>query len=115
MKDMLKAPFLTEMIRTQTNMYAHGWDERNGGNISLMLDEKDAAEYVNVNKVIRARPTGFSQPELNGKGPASISRTLSTHRRRTWDLFALRTGDRQRSFSGALRTAEGSPASFRPT
>ncbi len=67
MKDMLKAPFLTEMIRTQTNMYAHGWDERNGGNISLMLDEKDAAEYVNVNKVIRAIPTGFSQPELDGK------------------------------------------------
>ena len=30
MKDMLKAPFLTEMIRTQTNMYEHGWDERNG-------------------------------------------------------------------------------------
>ena len=30
---MLEAPFLVEMVRTATNMYAHGWDERNGGNI----------------------------------------------------------------------------------
>ena len=34
---MLEAPFLVEMVRTATNMYAHGWDERNGGNISLLL------------------------------------------------------------------------------
>ena len=26
---------MVEMIRTATNMYAHGRDERNGGNISL--------------------------------------------------------------------------------
>ena len=38
MKDILTAPFMVEMIRTTTNMYNHGWDERNGGNISLLLD-----------------------------------------------------------------------------
>ena len=38
MKNILEAPFLAEMVRTTTNMYAHGWDERNGGNISWMLD-----------------------------------------------------------------------------
>ena len=41
MKDVLTAPFMVEMIRTATNMYDHGWDERNGGNISLMLEEAD--------------------------------------------------------------------------
>ena len=30
MKNILEAPFMVEMIRTATNMYAHGWDERNG-------------------------------------------------------------------------------------
>ena len=25
MKDILTAPFMAEMIRTTTNMYAHGW------------------------------------------------------------------------------------------
>ena len=67
MKDILNAPFLTEMIRTTTNMYAHGWDERNGGNISLLLDEAEAGEYLDLNHVLRTIPTGFTAPELNGK------------------------------------------------
>ena len=39
MKDILSAPWLTELVRTCTNMYAHGWDERNGGNISRAAAE----------------------------------------------------------------------------
>ena len=67
MKDILTAPFMVEMIRTTTNMYHHGWDERNGGNISLLLSETEIKEYVNVNNVIRTIPTGFSAPELDGR------------------------------------------------
>ena len=67
MKDILTAPFMTEMVRTATNMYAHGWDERNGGNISLLLDETEARDYVNLNTVIRKLPTGFEAPTLDGK------------------------------------------------
>ena len=37
MKDILKETWMIEMIRTLTNMYDHGWDERNGGNVSIML------------------------------------------------------------------------------
>ena len=67
MKDILTAPWMVEMIRTATNMYAHGWDERNGGNISLLLDEADVAEYLDLNNVLRTIPTGFEAPELEGK------------------------------------------------
>lgn len=67
MKDMLTAPFLIEMIRTTTNMYNHGWDERNGGNISLRLDDETVSEYLDVNQVLRTTPTGFEAPELDGK------------------------------------------------
>ncbi|MBR4577025.1 MAG: rhamnulose-1-phosphate aldolase [Clostridia bacterium] len=67
MKNILEASFMAEMIRTATLMYNHGWDERNGGNISLMLDEKDTAEYLDPEKVIRTIPTGFKAPELEGK------------------------------------------------
>jgi len=67
MKDIMNAPFLVEMVRTTTNMYAHGWDERNGGNISLLLDESETAEYVDTNAVIRDIPTGFAAPALEGK------------------------------------------------
>ena len=67
MKNILEAPFMVEMIRTVTNMYGHTWDERNGGNISLMLDENDVAEYLVTKAVLRTIPTGFTAPELDGK------------------------------------------------
>ena len=67
MKDIMNAPFLVEMVRTTTNMYNHGWDERNGGNISLMLEESDVAEYVDAANVLRDIPTGFEAPALDGK------------------------------------------------
>ena len=66
-KNILEAPFLIEMVRTCTNMYQHGWDERNGGNISWLLDETDAAEYLDVNAAVRDIPTGFEAPALDGK------------------------------------------------
>ena len=67
MKEIMSAPFLVETIRTITNMYNHGWDERNGGNISLLLDEAEVGEYLDVNAAIREIPTGFDAPELEGK------------------------------------------------
>ncbi len=56
MKDILKAPFVEEMKRTTANMYRLGWDERNGGNISYMLEEEEVAEYLDLNRVIRTIP-----------------------------------------------------------
>ena len=67
MKDILTAPFMVEMIRTASNMYAHGWDERNGGNISLLLGEDNLAEYLDTGRVLRTMPTGFEVPEFSGK------------------------------------------------
>ena len=67
MKDILTAPFVVELIRTIDNMYAHGWDERNGGNVSVLLNADELGEYLDKANVIRAIPTGFEAPELDGK------------------------------------------------
>ena len=67
MKEILKAPFVEEMIRTVTNMYDHGWDERNGGNVSLMIEEDQVREYLDTDAVIRSIPIGFKAPSLAGK------------------------------------------------
>lgn len=67
MKDILTAPFVKEMCDTTANMYRLGWDERNGGNISYLLDENEVAEYLDLNHVIRTIPTDFDAPELIGK------------------------------------------------
>ena len=56
MKDILKAKFVREMCATASNMYRLGWDERNGGNISYMLDEREVAEYLDAEKALREIP-----------------------------------------------------------
>lgn len=67
MKDILTAPFLSEIIRVCTNMYRLGWDERNSGNISLLLREDELAEYLDLNRVLRTIPTGFDSSALAGR------------------------------------------------
>ena len=67
MKDIMTAPFVEEMRKTTANMYRLGWDERNGGNISYMLETDEVAEYLDLNKVIRIIPLGFDAKKLAGK------------------------------------------------
>ena len=67
MKDITTAPFFVEFVRTASNMYRLGWDERNGGNISLLLEASDLSDYLDLNNVIRTIPTEFIAPELDEK------------------------------------------------
>ena len=67
MKNILDAPFVEEMKKTTANMYRLGWDERNGGNISYLLDTEEVAEYLDLNHVIRTIPIGFDATVLAGK------------------------------------------------
>lgn len=67
MKDILTAPFVWEMRKTTANMYRLGWDERNGGNISYLLDPQESREYLDLSHVIRTIPLGFDATPLTGK------------------------------------------------
>ena len=67
MKNILNAPFVEEMRKTTANVYRLGWDERNGGNISYLLDENEVAEYLDLNNVIRIIPLGFDATSIIGK------------------------------------------------
>jgi rhamnulose-1-phosphate aldolase len=65
--NILTAPFTLEMIKTTSNLYRLGWDERNGGNISYLLKEEEVAPFLDINKVIRTIPIKFTGKELAGK------------------------------------------------
>ena len=67
MKDVLEMKETVELIRTTTNMYDHGWDERNGGNVSVLLDNAELSEYLDLWKTVRTIPTGFEAKELDGR------------------------------------------------
>ena len=67
MKNILKAPFMVETVRTLTNLYRLGWDERNGGNLSVLLDEDEVKKYLNTDKAIRDIPMTFDASAIVGK------------------------------------------------
>lgn len=56
MKTLDNAQFFKSFCDTAANMYRLGWDERNGGNISLLLDDDEVREYLDADRVIRTIP-----------------------------------------------------------
>ena len=67
MKNILEAKFMIEAIRTLTNLYRLGWDERNGGNLSYLLYDEDIEGYLDTDKVIREIPMSFDASDIAGK------------------------------------------------
>lgn len=64
---MLTAPFVQEMIQATTNMYRLGWDERNGGNITYLLEEAQVLPFIDPVKVLRTLPLPFDAQQLAGR------------------------------------------------
>lgn len=67
MDRMSKCPIVKEIGEITSNMYRLGWNERNGGNISVLVDESEIKPYVNTKKVIRDLPLAVAFPEFAGK------------------------------------------------
>lgn len=119
MREILTAPWMTEMIRTTTNMYNHGWDERNGGNVSLLLEQEELADYTD-GRVLRQIPTGFSCPELDGKhflvtGTGKYFKNVQYAPEVNLGLVRLTQGGAVARCSGVLPTAASLPPNSPPT
>ena len=67
MEHSTEAPFLRELRLLAQNLYRLGWDERNGGNISLMVPEEEAAPYFDLTRVLRTIPMAFDGSALGGR------------------------------------------------
>lgn len=67
MQSILTARFIKELTETADNMYRLGWNERNGGNISVYLTEQEVAPYIDENNIIRDLPLAVAFPEFAGK------------------------------------------------
>lgn len=59
-------PIVSELCRITDNMYRMGWDERNGGNISILIDEDDIMPYVRE-KAERTIELSFDASPLSGR------------------------------------------------
>ena len=65
-KKILNWYLMKELISTTTNLYRLGWDERNGGNISILLDEEEIRDFLNVDEVLNVIPIDFDASFLKG-------------------------------------------------
>ena len=102
------------MCKTTANMYRLGWDERNGGNISCLLDTDEVADYLDINNVVRTIPIGFRAESLIGK--IFLVTGTGKYFKNVNDDPAESAGTaRLQSFSGAFPTEVNSQASFRHT
>ena len=63
---MLESFFVKEMVRTTSNMYRLGWDERNGGNISYLLKKEEVGKYLDLTQVKKIINIDFDCSELAG-------------------------------------------------
>ncbi|EJP4075053.1 rhamnulose-1-phosphate aldolase, partial [Escherichia coli] len=45
MQTIIHSWFVQGMIKATTDAWLKGWDERNGGNLTLRLDEADIAAF----------------------------------------------------------------------
>lgn len=61
------SPFVRELARIAREIYAKGWGEANGGNISIRLSEEELSPFAHVLKEKSQAPLPFAIPELAGE------------------------------------------------
>lgn len=59
-----ESKYVREMCEITANMYRQGWDERNGGNISYLLDRQEVREFFPIEKQIRKIELDFVADEI---------------------------------------------------
>lgn len=64
----VESTYVKEMCDVTANMYRQGWDERNGGNISYLIEESEIRKYFKKDIFVRDIQLGFeADPILRGK------------------------------------------------
>lgn len=61
------SPYVKQLGKITYGLYNHGWDERNGGNVSYRLFPEEVAPYLDCHQVLRNIPIDFDASELKGQ------------------------------------------------
>lgn len=60
----LDSKFVKKISEITRESYEHGWDERNGGNVSLRIDKADLAGFSDITEVKKTLDLGFDATPL---------------------------------------------------
>ncbi|MFT8424573.1 MAG: rhamnulose-1-phosphate aldolase [Liquorilactobacillus sp.] len=64
MTKFVNSKFVKKICEVTHESYVHGWDERNGGNVSLRIDSTDLADFADVKEVKKTFVLGFDASPL---------------------------------------------------
>ncbi|MDR3248743.1 MAG: rhamnulose-1-phosphate aldolase [Treponema sp.] len=109
------SPTIGEIIRICSTMYRLGWNERNGGNISMIINEDEVKKYLDTEKTREDFDLHFDAGELEGKLFA-VTRTGSYFRNMETDpaynlgIIRINRGGRSAGILWGL-TDQGRPTS----
>ncbi len=67
MTDISSSDLVKKITKTMRDMYEKGWDERNSGNVSVLLEKEWVDEYLDGRDVITSYDLDFCVPSLEGK------------------------------------------------
>lgn len=66
MTKFIDSPFVEEVKKITYRLFDHGWDERNGGNISYRILPEELTGYTDIETVKRTIPIDFNGKDLAG-------------------------------------------------
>lgn len=66
-KKLIESSFMIEVVEIIKKLYNNNWDERNGGNITYLLSEKELRPYENELVVGEIHDLYLNTPNLNNK------------------------------------------------
>lgn len=67
MGNFIDSKYVKKICAITMASYQHGWDERNGGNVSLRLTDADLQDFNDINEVHRVLDLGFDAQKLAGQ------------------------------------------------
>ena len=62
-----ESKYLKDLCDITFSSYEHGWDERNGGNVSIRLTEDDLRDFDDVSETKREYDLGFDASAVSGQ------------------------------------------------
>ena len=59
--------FIEEATDILDLLYKHGWDERNGGNLSYIISKEEVESFIKEEKIIRTYTYDFDMSSIIGR------------------------------------------------
>lgn len=115
-----ESKYLKDLCDITFSSYEHGWDERNGGNVSIRLTEDDLSDFDDVSETKREYDLGFDASAVSGQyflvtGSGRYFRNVIKRPELDAGLVEFLMMAARQNFAGGLKMGHIRPLNFQRT